>query len=325
MGCDGGTIPKRDELVRTKKKPEQKDKSSEQLFRWRNCHLTQEALRSPIVACGMGLLYNKESILQHLLNKTPLPECSIHIKNLKDIKEIKFTANPAFKGKAQSVGGYTDNNVSPYICPLIGLEVNDRSKFCFLWNCGCVISERGLKLGADNKCVNCTSDYVDDDIVILNPSEDDINLMKQRLVKRKEKLKSKKNKSKEIVIKKESNESIDLKDVKPQIIKPDSIKIEFKNINVKLENKSEETKRKLEPSFKKEQNKKALYSASSSSTSTNSCCRKLEDPVYKKAKLSHSIAKDESATNVFKSLFTSHEDDKKQTRAHWITYNPFYN
>lgn len=23
MGCDGGTIPKRDELVRTKKKPEQ--------------------------------------------------------------------------------------------------------------------------------------------------------------------------------------------------------------------------------------------------------------------------------------------------------------
>lgn len=25
MGCDGGTIPKRDELVRTKKKPEQVD------------------------------------------------------------------------------------------------------------------------------------------------------------------------------------------------------------------------------------------------------------------------------------------------------------
>ena len=29
MGCDGGTIPTRDELVRLKKKPEQKDKNSE--------------------------------------------------------------------------------------------------------------------------------------------------------------------------------------------------------------------------------------------------------------------------------------------------------
>lgn len=63
--------------------------------------------------------------------------------------------------------------------------------------------------------------------------------------------------------------------------------------------------------------------SSSSKSSTN--CRKLEDPVYKKAKLTHSIAKDQSATNVYKSLFTSHDDDKTQTRAHWITYNPFYN
>lgn len=61
----------------------QKDKSSVQLYRWRNCHLTQEVLRPPIVACGMGLLYNKESVLQYLVNKTPFPEASAHIKNLK--------------------------------------------------------------------------------------------------------------------------------------------------------------------------------------------------------------------------------------------------
>lgn len=63
--------------------PLQKDKSSVQLYRWRNCHLTQGPLRSPIVACGMGLLYNKESVLQHLVNKTPFPEASAHIKSLK--------------------------------------------------------------------------------------------------------------------------------------------------------------------------------------------------------------------------------------------------
>lgn len=65
--------------------------------------------------------------------------------------------------------------------------------------------------------------------------------------------------------------------------------------------------------------------AAGSSSSTSANCRKLEDPVYKKAKLAHSIAKDKTATNVYKSLFTSHDDDKNQTRAHWITYNPFYN
>jgi len=65
--------------------------------------------------------------------------------------------------------------------------------------------------------------------------------------------------------------------------------------------------------------------AGSSSSTSNANCRKLEDPIYKKAKLSHSIAKDQTATNVYKSLFTSHDDDKNQTRAHWITYNPFYN
>jgi len=36
MGCDGGTIPKRDELVRTKKKPEQV-----RLSLSHNSHLTE--------------------------------------------------------------------------------------------------------------------------------------------------------------------------------------------------------------------------------------------------------------------------------------------
>lgn len=50
-----------------------------------------------------------------------------------------------------------------------------------------------------------------------------------------------------------------------------------------------------------------------------------EDPAYKKSKDSYSVAKDPKATEVFKSLFTSHRSASEQTRAHWITYNPFYN
>lgn len=50
-----------------------------------------------------------------------------------------------------------------------------------------------------------------------------------------------------------------------------------------------------------------------------------EDPSYKKTKKAYSVAKDPQSSEVYKSLFTSHKSDKEQTRAHWVTYNPFYN
>lgn len=49
------------------------------------------------------------------------------------------------------------------------------------------------------------------------------------------------------------------------------------------------------------------------------------DPAYKKAKNDYSIAKDPKASEVFKSIFTSHKSATEQDRAHWVTYNPFYN
>lgn len=54
MGADGGTIPKRCELVRGKKKTEKVDKNVENANKWRTCQLTQEALLKPIVACKLG-------------------------------------------------------------------------------------------------------------------------------------------------------------------------------------------------------------------------------------------------------------------------------
>lgn len=48
------------------------------------------------------------------------------------------------------------------------------------------------------------------------------------------------------------------------------------------------------------------------------------DPNSKKVKKDYSIAQDPKATEVFKSLFTSHESEQKQDRAHWVTFNPHY-
>lgn len=52
----------------------------------------------------------------------------------------------------------------------------------------------------------------------------------------------------------------------------------------------------------------------------------LVDPAMKKLKDgSFSVAADPKASDVYKSLFTSHKSEQEQTRAHWVTYNPFYN
>lgn len=54
MGADGGTIPKRCELVRNKKKKEKVDKNVAAAAKYRACQATQEPLKKPIVACKLG-------------------------------------------------------------------------------------------------------------------------------------------------------------------------------------------------------------------------------------------------------------------------------
>lgn len=52
----------------------------------------------------------------------------------------------------------------------------------------------------------------------------------------------------------------------------------------------------------------------------------LIDPAIKKLKDGNfSVAEDKSKSEVYKSLFTTHKSEQDQSRAHWVTYNPFYN
>lgn len=179
MGCDGGTIPRRDELVKLKKKPEQvwfpfnridlynllislhfsdnktqKDKESERQYRWKHCALTQLRLQIPIVTCALGRLYSKQSVVEALLEKEKMPETCRHIKTLKDIKNLKFTPNPAYDESK-------DGQSSPFICALSGLEMSGLFRFIALWTCGCVFSERALKAIKDKSCpvVSFRDDY----------------------------------------------------------------------------------------------------------------------------------------------------------------------
>lgn len=66
--------------------------------------------------CGLGRLYSKQSVIEQLLEKDKMPESCSHIKSLKDIKDLRLTANPAYSVE--------DDKNAPFICALIGLEMS---------------------------------------------------------------------------------------------------------------------------------------------------------------------------------------------------------
>ncbi|KAI8499693.1 Protein RTF2 [Branchiostoma belcheri] len=190
MGCDGGTIPKRDELVRMKKKPEQKDKDADMVAKWQHCALSQEPLRPPIMVCEMGRLYNKEALLEALLDKSGNPNIQ-HIRGLKDVKELQLTENPARKdNKPDNGDAYADHQAAKYICPVVGLEMSGRYQFCFLWGCGCAFSERALKEVQSKTCHKCGAAFGPEDVVTLNPADDDIPRAKEHMEQRRLKAKA---------------------------------------------------------------------------------------------------------------------------------------
>lgn len=304
MGCDGGTIPRRDELVRVKKKAEAKDKDSSLAFQWQCCALTQQPLQKPIVMCGLGRLYNKLNVIEAILNKEISRECP-HIKTLKDVKDLKLTPNPAFKEEDKKEGALDSRSV-PYICPVIGLEMSGKFRFIGIWTCGCVFSERALKEVKTQNCHKCQKPFDDEDVVILNGNEADLELMNVRLENRQCKNKKKKDKTK-IKIETETSGSLENAPSTSKVISVDT-----------------------KPLVKS--NEKTAISVSMSISSSvkrpgavNVQTNQKDEVRIKKAKSDYSVAKDPAASDVYKSLFTTHKSEKEQNRAHWVTYNPFYN
>ena len=88
MGADGGSIPKRSELVKTKKAEEKPDANSQLNARWSTCKLSKEELKEPICGCLLGNLYNKSSILEYLIDKSAFGDGDILVSHIKSLKVI---------------------------------------------------------------------------------------------------------------------------------------------------------------------------------------------------------------------------------------------
>lgn len=307
-------------------------------YRWRYCALTQERLREPIVMCGLGRLYSKQNVIEQLLDKeTEMPDACKHIKSLRDIRDLQLTPNPIYKDEDKTEG-LLDTRSAPYICKLIGLEMSGKFRFVALWSCGCVFSERALKEIGTQTCSLCQTPFKDEDIVILNGTDSEMEAMAGKIELRAARRKADKKNKKESktkptatitkptdsvsVVKEEpletgtSRKTVPLSTelqpiVTTKIIKTEMIK--FEKDPIKKEPKagsSGESSKMQKTAIKRTGTKEALL-----------------DPALKKLKETseYSVANDPKATAVYKSLFTSHESAQQQDRAHWVTYNPFYN
>lgn len=332
----------------------QKDKDSEREFRWLHCALTQQRLQQPIVMCGLGRLYSKQTLIEHLLDKANRPEVMEHIRTLKDVRELRLTPNPAHRDEEES--GSNERHV-PFICKLIGLEMSGKFRFVGLWTCGCVMSERALKeiagagtgnSSAGGNCPLCQQPFSVEDVVIINPGEEEVELMQMKMemrqCKRKAQKKQKSDKKlmKSIVVGGEEQKTIE-SEMKKDFVKPNpkELKETVVSSTVKANKassssdcssssststiKKEKIESKLEDSTKTSKVATAttkLVANPKRLGATKDC---LEDPDIKRLKTDYSVAKDPNASDVYKSLFTTHQSDKEQNRAHWVTYNPFYN
>jgi hypothetical protein len=178
MGCDGGTIPKRHELVKTKPKTEKADAEVQNKTRWFFCALSKEPLRQPVVACPLGRLYNKQAIIEFLLDKTAFGDgdkiCN-HITSLKLMTDLKLMENPAARESSPQTTLQTATidhaTIAPFICPITMKEMNGKSRFIFLTNCGCVMSEQALKNVPSRACLVCNEPFIENDIVPIHSTQ----------------------------------------------------------------------------------------------------------------------------------------------------------
>jgi hypothetical protein len=91
MGNDGGSIPDRRDLVKSKPKAEQADKANQNRARWFFCALSKAPLTEPVVSCALGKLYNKDAIIEFLIERGKYgdgEEICGHVKKVKVLSHI---------------------------------------------------------------------------------------------------------------------------------------------------------------------------------------------------------------------------------------------
>ncbi|KAI0377346.1 DUF602-domain-containing protein [Hypomontagnella monticulosa] len=187
MGNDGGSIPKRRELVREAARlptsSELKATALESLTHaWSTCPLSDAPLDlSNTVSDWRGRLYNYESILQYLMpssSETPISEIQqaefarTGIRSLKDAMKLKITTRKDEKGREFAA------------CPVSMKELGAATKSVYIIPCGHVFAEVAMKEISDTEkqCPECSESFEERDVIpILSTDEADIEKLAKRI------------------------------------------------------------------------------------------------------------------------------------------------
>lgn len=191
MGNDGGSIPKRRELVqeaaRNPTVSELKATALESLSHaWAHCHVTDEKLdMENAVSDHQGRLYNYESILSALMplstsdgtdneHNTRTVFQATGIKSIRDVVRLQFK-----RGGSNGKGAWS--------CPVSMKELGPTTKSVYLVPCGHVFADVAIKEIKEDICPECSVAFERRDVIpILPTTEAEV----AKLLKRTEELKT---------------------------------------------------------------------------------------------------------------------------------------
>ncbi|KAF5676155.1 Replication termination factor 2 [Fusarium heterosporum] len=179
MGNDGGSIPKRRELVKNAARApttsELKATALESLAHaWAHCALSGDTLDiDSLVSDWRGRLYNYEAMLNGLMpsdDPADITPASLGIKSLRDVTKLKVSKNG-----------------DKLVCPISMKELGPAVKTVYLVPCGHVFADVAMKEIQEKACPECGVEFTQDNIItVLAASKEDV----ERLEKRIENLKS---------------------------------------------------------------------------------------------------------------------------------------
>ncbi|KAF3905264.1 hypothetical protein ABW21_db0205178 [Orbilia brochopaga] len=200
MGNDGGSIPTRRELVksptRQKTTSELRSQSSQNAsYHWTFCPLSKRPLKSPIVSDVLGRLFNKDGVIEWLIEPEKFGDGeevmkASGVKSLKDIVDVKFEIAKNSEGSsAEDIpnGGIMNGNggsgrTEIWVCPITQKELGPGAHAVYLIPCGHAFAEAAVREIKEDVCLVCSEKFEKGDgIVKINPTEEsDIEKLKQR-------------------------------------------------------------------------------------------------------------------------------------------------
>ncbi|CAI5720068.1 unnamed protein product [Hyaloperonospora brassicae] len=157
MGNDGGVIAVKRKFMRhanVKTRGEQADQEALRAEKARTCALSSQPLQEPIVACRLGNLMNKQTVIEQLLAKSMPPHVA-HVSSLQDVVTCRVTRVK------------DDTDARGWCCPVTLVEFTGKQPFVVLWTCGCVLSERALKAVDTLECLVCSTPFTEQAVVTL--------------------------------------------------------------------------------------------------------------------------------------------------------------